>query len=182
MLTWLLEYWAADQLVKGYLEKHKYDEHGNLVSAWFNTWKDSSWIPMTYAGTGDGFTVIDGAGNYYSYIGYVFTLSYKLLSSSISVGIAPDNRTAPATPFLDQNYPNPFNPSTTIHYGLPQRSRVTLTVFNTLGQQVATLVEGDQEAGYHEVKFDACGLSSGVYFYRLSAGSYVQTRKLLLLR
>jgi hypothetical protein len=83
---------------------------------------------------------------------------------------------------LYQNYPNPFNPSTTIRYGLPHKSAVQLTVFNTLGQLVATLVEGEQEAGYHEVKFDASGLSSGVCFYRLKAGDFVQTRKLLLLR
>ena len=83
---------------------------------------------------------------------------------------------------MHQNYPNPFNPSTTIRYGLPNRSHVTLTVFNTLGQQVAQLVNGEVEVGYHEVRFDASGLSSGVYFYRIIAGDFVQTRKLLFLR
>jgi hypothetical protein len=88
----------------------------------------------------------------------------------------------PAAFRLEQNYPNPFNPSTTVRYGLPRKSNVQLAVFNTLGQQVATLVEGEQEAGYHEIKFGASGLASGVYFYRLKTGDFVQTRKLLLLR
>ena len=83
---------------------------------------------------------------------------------------------------LEQNYPNPFNPGTTIRYSLPSRSHVTLTVFNMLGQEVALLQNGEQEAGYHEVKFDGSGLSSGVYFYRMQAGDFVQTRRLLLLR
>jgi hypothetical protein len=83
---------------------------------------------------------------------------------------------------LHSNYPNPFNPSTTIRYGLPIRSHVTLTIFNTLGQQVATLVEGEQEAGYHEAVFDASGLASGVYLCRLRVGDFVQVCRLLLLR
>jgi hypothetical protein len=81
---------------------------------------------------------------------------------------------------LEQNYPNPFNPATTIRYGLPLRSVVSLAVFNTLGQLVATLVQGEQDAGYHEVKFEASHLASGVYFYRLQAGDLAHTRKLLI--
>jgi photosystem II stability/assembly factor-like uncharacterized protein len=88
----------------------------------------------------------------------------------------------PSTYALDQNFPNPFNPSTTIRYGLPHKSAVQLTVFNTLGQQVAVLQKGESEAGYHEVRFDGRNLSSGLYFYRLQAGDFVQTRRLLLLR
>jgi len=88
----------------------------------------------------------------------------------------------PALFVLEQNYPNPFNPTTTIRYAIPQRSHVMLTVFNTLGQQAATLVDETQEAGYHNVRFDGTGLASGVYIYRLQAGSFVQSRKLVLLR
>jgi hypothetical protein len=98
---------------------------------------------------------------------------------------------------LRQNFPNPFNPSTTIRFAIPQRAHVTLAVFNTLGQQVATLVQGEREAGSHEVQFDASGLVSGVYLYRLhvrplasaigqdsksGAGAFLQTRTMLLLK
>jgi hypothetical protein len=89
---------------------------------------------------------------------------------------------APREYVLLQNYPNPMNPSTTISYALPRRSNVILTVFNTLGQQVAMLVNGEMEAGNHDVTFDATRLASGMYLYRLQAGEFVGTKKLILLR
>jgi hypothetical protein len=83
---------------------------------------------------------------------------------------------------LAQCYPNPFNPSTTLKYALPVRSQITLRVFNTLGQEIATLVNEIQEAGYHSAEWNAGGVASGVYFYRLQAGDFVQTRKMVVLR
>jgi hypothetical protein len=83
---------------------------------------------------------------------------------------------------LAQNYPNPFNPSTTIKFELPKASQVNLTVFDILGREVSVLVNERRDAGVYEVKFDAAGLSSGVYFYRLQAGDFTQTKRLLLLK
>ena len=90
--------------------------------------------------------------------------------------------TAPSTFGLAQNYPNPFNPTTTIEYALPVRGHVILSIFNALGQQLAMLVQEEQDAGYHETVFDASHLASGVYLYRLQSGDFVQTRKLLYLK
>ena len=83
---------------------------------------------------------------------------------------------------LEQNYPNPFNPITTIEYSIPQNSYVTLKVFNVLGKEVATLVNGQNEAGKHTINFDASALNSGVYFYRIDAGNFVETKKMILLQ
>lgn len=83
---------------------------------------------------------------------------------------------------LSQNFPNPFNPSTTIKFQLPRASQVNLTVFDIVGRDVSVLVNDRRDAGVHEVRFDASGLSSGVYFCRLQAGDFTQTKRLLLLR
>ena len=83
---------------------------------------------------------------------------------------------------LSQNYPNPFNPSTTIKYELPRASQVTLTVYDVLGRQVSALVNERMDAGVHEVRFDGASLASGVYFYRLQAGDFVQAKKLVILK
>jgi hypothetical protein len=88
----------------------------------------------------------------------------------------------PRTFELSQNYPNPFNPSTVISYQLPVVSEVSLKVYDLLGREVATLVNQRQEAGRYQVVFDASRLASGVYFYRLQAGAFVETRKMMVVR
>lgn len=83
---------------------------------------------------------------------------------------------------IRQNYPNPFNPSTTIRYAIPTNSFVTLKIYDLLGNDVAVLVDEENEAGFHQVEFDGSGLASGVYFYALQTGSFVQTKKFILLK
>jgi len=83
---------------------------------------------------------------------------------------------------LDQNYPNPFNPSTEIRYSLPQTGMVTLQVYDITGRLISTLVNENQVAGNHQVRFDAQNLSSGMYVYRLQSGSFTQTRKMILIK
>ncbi|HUI09549.1 MAG TPA: T9SS type A sorting domain-containing protein [Bacteroidota bacterium] len=89
---------------------------------------------------------------------------------------------APSDVVIRQNFPNPFNPATTIEYGLPRATRVTLIVYNALGQAVARLVDDVETAGYHRATFDGSALASGVYFCRLVAGSFVRTSRMLLLK
>jgi len=99
------------------------------------------------------------------------------------IALSVKNQSAePQTYALSQNYPNPFNPSTKIDFTLPASSQVELKVFNVLGQEVASLVSGTLTAGSHTVTFDASKLASGIYMYRISAGSFVSTRKMVLLK
>jgi uncharacterized protein (TIGR02145 family) len=83
---------------------------------------------------------------------------------------------------LLQNYPNPFNPSTTIKFSLPKESHVTLSIYNSIGQEVAKLISTDMNAGAYTMEWNASGFASGVYYYRIVAGGLVQTKKLILLK
>ncbi len=99
---------------------------------------------------------------------------------STSIPREPDG--PPVQFYLAQNYPNPFNPVTTISFVIPSRSSVMLKVFDILGKEVETIVNGELSAGNHSYRWDASDFSSGVYFYRVQAGAFAQTRKLLLLK
>ncbi len=97
-------------------------------------------------------------------------------------GVDGDNRIIPSSLTLYQNYPNPFNPATTIQYELPQRSDVQITVYDLAGRQVTTLLSETQEAGLQSVQWNATSVPSGMYFYQIKAGEFVQTKKMVLLK
>lgn len=99
----------------------------------------------------------------------------------IAVGIE-DETTLPTEFALEQNYPNPFNPSTTLRYSIPTQSKVVIKVYDVLGKEIATLINEEKSVGTYEITWDAASLPSGVYFYQLKAGDFIQTKKMLLLK
>jgi hypothetical protein len=100
----------------------------------------------------------------------------------VSNELEPHHADLPRSVELHQNYPNPFNPVTVIEYQLPVSSDVTLEVFDLTGRRVAVLVDELRPAGQNRISFNASGLSSGVYLYRLSAGELIRTRKMILVK
>ena len=106
--------------------------------------------------------------------------THTMIISAIALSLVNDYM--PQSVSIKPNYPNPFNPSTRINYELKSNSNVNLTVFDMNGRKIKTLLHQKQNAGTHSVTFDAQDLASGVYIYRLNAGSFVQSRKMLLLR
>ena len=107
---------------------------------------------------------------------------FNILGSSSVSGIGDENSLVPKEYMLYQSYPNPFNPSTTIKYSIPNSDKVSIKVFDILGREVATLVNDYKTAGTHSVEFNASRFASGVYFYQINTGSYVETKKMVLLR
>jgi len=179
-----------------------------------------SGTPTLIGNTGQGATadiMFDGNGNLYGVTGTGSTTNQLIrintttgvgtvigsmgISSVQAIGMYPDSSTVgveepgsgmPTQYVLDQNYPNPFNPTTQIRYGVPEQSRITLTIFNELGQEVRRLVDGIQPPGYHAAIWNGTSstgatVASGVYLYKLEAvgangATFVQTKKLLLLK
>ncbi len=141
---------------------------------------------VSWSSVGDGLPT--GGMELFAFDGtFIFTGDYshgmwrRPLSEMIT-DVQPSLMELPSQYLLSQNFPNPFNPSTTISYQLPTQSHVMLKVFDVLGREVATLVNGVEEPGYKSVSWDAANVPSGVYFYRLQTNSFIETKKLLLLR
>jgi hypothetical protein len=115
-------------------------------------------------------------------LGYAVGENGVILKYSIATSVKDPPQNIPARFSLEQNYPNPFNPSTNITFSLPSRSYVSLKVFELIGREVSTIIAGELPAGNYTRQWNAANMSSGVYFYRLQAGTFGETKKLMLLR
>jgi len=149
----LRQNWEGSQWVNFKLQTFTYDGQSRITVWLWQNWENNAWVNNSRWTTTYGGTAIDDVN--------------PIVLSEMQ---------------LSQNYPNPFNPTTTINYHLSAVSQVNLSVFNASGQEVRTLVNRRQDTGKHSVKFNASGLASGIYYYKLSAGSFVQARKLILLK
>ncbi len=136
------------------------------------------WTVMVTDGS-DTLQVHGAYGNF----GDDFMPLFRTIMITNSLEVSNEELGGPLEFELKQNYPNPFNPTTNINFSLPQSSKVTLTVFDMLGRKVATLIDGKQmQAAKHSVKFNASALASGMYIYRIEAGTFVSTRKMMLIK
>lgn len=124
-----------------------------------------------------GFGLADRIGNQAKVVTFTVGVNENAVVTSLE-----EESAIPDKFFLSQNYPNPFNPTTTIQYGVPAISNVTIKLYNTLGQEVATLVKERHNPGTYQINFDASQLASGMYIYRIVAGKFTQTKKLMLIK
>ncbi|MEN8191409.1 MAG: T9SS type A sorting domain-containing protein [Bacteroidota bacterium] len=178
----LYQYWHNSTWLDGNRHTYVYDSNNNMIEDLYQNWKDSNWAD-----------------------GYKYTYTYdennnlieELSQWWISTGLKNDNRATysyiPMTGIvsdnnenitykLSNNYPNPFNPSTTINYSIAEQGMVELKVYDVLGRVVSILVNQEQTSGNYEVKLDGNNLKSGVYFYQIRSGSFVESKKMVLLK
>ena len=182
ILSELREYWDYQLMYSGDKFTYTYDAQSNLTSVWHYVWLDSSWIPEDI-GRGEffmGYILYDSAVNEYQFFEYWYNITFK--RKLILTGVESNQGVVAGSYSLSQNYPNPFNPTTTIKYSIPKLSFVTIKIYDVLGSEVATLVNEEKPVGNYELTWNAAKLSSGVYFYQLKAGNYVETKKMILMR
>jgi len=128
---------------------------------------------------------LDASGNVYvtgDSWGSLTNRDYATIKYSQIMGIQPVTNQIPSAFGMEQNYPNPFNPITNVKFQIPNDAFVKLTVFDILGREAAVVVNGQLKAGIHEVEFDGSNLSSGVYFYQIKSGSFIDTKKMVLIK
>ena len=169
-LTELYEFWSNNAWVNISRRTYTYDNNGNGIYGESTNWQDSAWVKHINALQ----LSYNNHQDYLSFYAAVVNVEYTLITD-----IASEQLNMPSFN-LQQNYPNPFNPSTKISWQLPDGSKVSLKVYDLLGREVATLVNEYKQAGKFETEFYSANLPSGVYFYRIQAGEFIDTKKMIL--
>jgi hypothetical protein len=158
----------------------------NVMTQYFSA-NDSGWVQYKF---NIGSLVPAGSNIYIGFREYVTDVivdgscfSLDLVKVTMpSTGITINGDEIPKTYSLSQNYPNPFNPTTNIKFGLPKASNVKIVVYNIKGQEVAVLLDEYKQAGTFTYMYNANGLASGIYFYRITAGDFTETKKMTLIK
>jgi len=195
---WVARYNSADSSWDGAaaIEIDKFDNiyvtgtsGGGFVSIMYDRAGVEQWIARYDESERDSYDAIamsvDNSGNVYvaGNSSYFYRSAYTIIKYTQNwVSVEGEAAGLPTKYTLLQSYPNPFNPTTTIEYALPHSGEVSLIIYNLLGEEISRLVNGQQDAGYHNVSWNASNTSSGIYFYRLQSGDFIQTRKMLLLK
>ena len=153
MIEQLLELWDVSNWVNYYMYTYTYDGNNNMIEQLKENWDSSNWV-----------------NNWKEINSYIPLTGVEQLTDGIKAYS------------LSNNYPNPFNPSTKISYSINELSFVTLIVYDVLGNEIETIVNEEKPAGSYEIEFNADALTSGIYFYKLTAGSFAETKKMILLK
>jgi len=174
--------WNSQEIYDGYYSVLSFMDNNNAVLVYYygilhTSDAGATWTPQKI-GTSNTLYAVSKVGNRWIAVGAYGTI----LKSSFGEVAVRDKNEIPTVFSLQQNYPNPFNPGTKINYSIPKESFVSLKVYDILGKEVVALINEEQPLGSYEVDFDASNLSAGVYFYKLQAGDFVQTRKMLLIK
>ncbi|MCF6271442.1 MAG: T9SS type A sorting domain-containing protein [Melioribacteraceae bacterium] len=148
-----------------------HNSDNNLTSRFYEEWDGSNWKPKDKY-----FSFFDSSKNMFYFYSSEINIFYRTITD------VPKTKGIVLDYSLSQNYPNPFNPSTVINFSIPESGLVTLKVFNILGQEVVELVNDVKSAGTYEVSFDASGLTTGMYVYKIQSGNYTATKKMMLIK
>ena len=180
---------SGDYAVVGAHDDGDHSGSAYLFKRTGTSWTEEAKLLASDGVAGDHFGVVSISGGYVV-VGAYFDddngtdagSAYLYTGFATPVGVESEIAGLPAEFALSQNYPNPFNPETVIEFALPRSGDVSLVVYNLRGEEVALLLSGTMPAGNHRVSWDASNVSSGIYFYRLQAGDFVQTKKMMLLK
>ena len=175
--------WDSSAWVNYYKSSYTYDGNNNQIEWLSQSWDGSAWMNYyKYSSTYDGNNNQIECLSQSWWLGSAWVNEYKDSYTYIPVTAVNDDLSFVGIYSLSNNYPNPFNPSTKLSYSIIQAGLVILNIYDVLGNEIETLVNEERPAGTYEINWNAANVPSGVYFYQLKAGDYLNTKKMILLK